>query len=433
LGKSGRTVGGPSGPERETIAQSPREVHLQRLVEAGMFLNQELSLESLLTRLVHVAGQLLEARYVALGVLTDDGKALKSFITSGISESEKAAIGPYPTGKGLLGVILTAGRPLRIPDLARDSRSVGFPANHPPMASFLGVPILWRGKVFGRLYCTEKRDAVQFTAEDEELASLLAAQAGLAIENANLYQEARKAIQEREDVVAVVSHDLKNPLTAIKMNTFRLLRQLPADAAWDGARSQVAIIEAAADRMIRLIRDLLDLGRIQSGQLTVTPCLVSLMPLMLEVLTAMRPLADEKSLTLAETLPDGFPDIFADRGRCLQVLSNLIDNAIKFTPPNGTVSVSVTLHAEGPLFCVRDSGPGIPASDQPHIFDRYWQAKETARMGTGLGLAIAKGIVEAHGGRIWVESADGSGSAFFFTLPSLTMAETSDAGECRTW
>ena len=146
-------------------SSSNRELKLQRLVEAGMLLNQELSLDALLTRLVEVATHLLEARYVALGVLAEDGVTLKSFITTGMSDEQKAAIGPLPTGKGILGAMLSEGRPLRLSRLSMDKRSVGFPAHHPPMNSFLGVPILWRGQVFGRLYCTEKLTAYSFSEE----------------------------------------------------------------------------------------------------------------------------------------------------------------------------------------------------------------------------------------------------------------------------
>lgn len=172
------------------------------LVDAGIALASEPELDAILVKLLDAAARLANARYAALGVIGRDGETLDRFITHGIDDAQVALIGAPPRGRGILGVLIHDARPLRLHDLAEHARSVGFPANHPPMRSFLGVPILLRGKAYGNLYLTEKRDGSDFTDEDEELATLLAAQAAVAIENARRVERealARAvAVQEAE-------------------------------------------------------------------------------------------------------------------------------------------------------------------------------------------------------------------------------------------
>ena len=171
----------------------------ERLLEAGLALSSELSLPVILQRIVDLAADLTGARYGALGVLGPDG-TISEFITTGVSEAERAAIGHIPVGRGILGVLIEDASPLRLREIAEDPRSVGFPANHPPMRSFLGAPVSARGQVFGNLYLTEKHDAEAFTDEDERALVMLAGQAGVAIENARLYEEARDRARRLEAV-----------------------------------------------------------------------------------------------------------------------------------------------------------------------------------------------------------------------------------------
>ena len=176
----------------------------ERLLEAGLALAAELSLPAALQRIVELAAELTGARYGALGVLGPDG-TISEFITTGITEEQRAAIGPIPVGRGILGVLIDDARPLRLHDIADDPRSVGFPANHPPMRTFLGVPVMARGRVYGNLYLTDKRGGEDFDADDERALVLLAAQAGAAIENAQLYEEARDRAQRLEALRAITT------------------------------------------------------------------------------------------------------------------------------------------------------------------------------------------------------------------------------------
>jgi signal transduction histidine kinase len=198
-------------------AVTAKEGRLRALVEAGMAITSELSLDALLQRLVEVAAELTAARYAALGVIDQSGSQLERFLTHGVDAETHAAIGDPPRGRGILGVLIQEARPLRLRDLKDDPRSVGFPPGHPPMHSFLGVPILLRGVAYGNLYLTEKAGAEDFTDEDEELVSLLAGQAAVAIENARLYESVTRWSRQLQSL-----HEVGNAL-ATETDIDRLL------------------------------------------------------------------------------------------------------------------------------------------------------------------------------------------------------------------
>lgn len=180
------------------------DARLRHLFEASLALTAELSVDALLQKLVETAAELTSARYAALGVIDEAGNALERFVTSGVTDETRAEIGDPPHGRGILGVLIHDAEPLRLRHIAEDPRSVGFPPNHPPMDTFLGVPVMLRGVAFGNLYLTEKADGAQFTAEDEEIVTLLAAQAAVAIENARLYESATRWSRQLETLHEVV-------------------------------------------------------------------------------------------------------------------------------------------------------------------------------------------------------------------------------------
>ena len=176
---------------------------LHALVEAGIALSSELSLDAVLQRIVEASAELTRARYAALGVVDRQRRGLERFLTVGIDEATHKAIGDLPKGRGILGVLIEDARPLRLHEIGDHPRSVGFPPNHPPMKGFLGVPIMLRGYAYGNLYLTEKLSGEDFTAEDEELVQLLAAQAAVAIENARLYESATRWLRQLESLIEV--------------------------------------------------------------------------------------------------------------------------------------------------------------------------------------------------------------------------------------
>jgi signal transduction histidine kinase len=183
------------------VSTAPNQLdRLRVLVEAGIALSSELSLDALLQRIVETAAEITGARYAALGVIDKTGQALERFLTTGVAADTHAAIGDLPHGRGILGVLIRDARPLRLHDIADDPRSVGFPPNHPPMKSFLGLPIVLRGVAYGNLYLTQKAAGDDFTDEDQELAQLLAAQAAVAIENARLYESSTRWLRQVESL-----------------------------------------------------------------------------------------------------------------------------------------------------------------------------------------------------------------------------------------
>lgn len=227
----------------------------------------------------------------------------------------------------------------------------------------------------------------------------------------------RQAVRARDDLVAVVSHDLKSPLGVIRSQAELLQALLQRGLVEPRHISNgVERIQRAVDGMNRLIHDLLDQAALEDSRLTLHRQPEQLAQLVKEALRFLRPLADGKQVRIADDLAQT-PASFIDRERFFQVLSNVIGNAIKFSPEGGTVTVTVSAEGAHAEVSVKDEGPGIAAANLAHIFDRYWQAAETARKGSGLGLFIAKGIVEAHGGRIWAESELGCGARIRCTLP----------------
>jgi PAS domain S-box-containing protein len=226
---------------------------------------------------------------------------------------------------------------------------------------------------------------------------------------------AEAAVQARDEALAVVSHDLRSPLNAIAFSAAAL-----RDPISEERRARlVQLIEQSADRMKHLVSDLLDVARIEAGRLAIESAPLDLRGLVEETCGAFRAQAWKRNVRLEADVPDHAPAVLADGDRLLQVLSNLTGNAIKFTPEGGRVGIRVEVRPEDVRVSVSDTGPGIRTEDLPRLFDRFWQARRPDRRGAGLGLAIAKGIVEAHGGRLWAESSPGEGSTFWFTLPRM--------------
>ncbi len=235
------------------------------------------------------------------------------------------------------------------------------------------------------------------------------------------------AVQMRQEFLAIVSHDLRNPLNAIVLSSEILQGYPTLDAQSLG---QVDRISRATTRMTRMLSDLLDLSSMDAGHLSMERKLESVDALLSAAVEGARPAAAAKSIRLETGLKAPSLVAYCDRDRILQVLMNLVGNAIKFSKADGEVRIEARRAGEQTEFSVRDSGAGMSKSQLDHIFDPYWQAPKTARQGTGLGLSIARGIVEFHGGRIWAESVLDRGSCFLFTLPCAPHEEL--ATEART-
>ena len=289
-----------------------------------------------------------------------------------------------------------------------------------------GNVMTFAGLVWGAAFALDRMEARRLRAEEERIGLVSREQAARAEAAAQQRErsraeaaelEARRAVRTREEVLAVVSHDLKNPLGSIALSTQLLRRLIPPGEEGERMRNHARTIERSVERMDRLIRDLLDMASLQAGQLKLDQARYEVGELVREGLLLLEPLAIEKGIELRTRLPRERYWVCCDRERVFQVLSNLVGNALKFTPEGGTVTVAAEPEGDFVRFSIQDTGPGIPAEALPHLFEPFWQAKDTARMGTGLGLTISRGLVEAHGGWLEVESQQGLGSTFSFTLP----------------
>jgi signal transduction histidine kinase len=228
------------------------------------------------------------------------------------------------------------------------------------------------------------------------------------------HEAARAAVSARDELLGIVAHDLRNPLGAITMKAATMRKVAVAEPA----RKQAAAIENVALRMDYIIKTLLDVASVEAGQFSVNPAPCRVEDLLQETVELFGSVAASKSIRLDREGTDSGLMINGDRDRVLQVLSNLVGNAIKFTPQGGHVNISVERAGDRIRFAVADTGPGIAAEHASRIFDRFWKEEKAGSKGTGLGLFIARRIVEAHGGRIWMESPAGQGATFFFVLPS---------------
>jgi signal transduction histidine kinase len=276
------------------------------------------------------------------------------------------------------------------------------------------LPLVSRAQTIG-IAAVVSTTARPFAQSDLPLFTELARRASISVDNARLYRESQQAVRAREEVLAIVSHDLRNPLNAVTLGA-SLLQMSDTLSADD--REQIDTIVISAKRMSRLIADLLDVTRLEGGKrLPVEPAAVNPNDMLREAEELFRAQASVASVEMIYEYDDSLPPVLADRHRIMQVMSNLLGNSLKFTPPGGSITTGVKRTDGNALFCIRDTGPGIPKEHLQDIFSPYWQAKRTERLGAGLGLPIAKGIVEAHGGTIWVESTPGDGSRFYFTLP----------------
>jgi PAS domain S-box-containing protein len=294
--------------------------------------------------------------------------------------------------------------------------------------SLLVVPLVARGRTLGAFGLFSSRPDRHYGSEDRLLAVELARRAALAVDNARLYRQARDAVAARDEVLSIVSHDLGNPLSAIRVSS-RVLDRLLDAGDREAARVQVNNMRGAALQMERLIRDLLEIRRIETGRLRLVRRTEPVRQLVDEAVRSLRDVASEQGVTLEARVGDGVPaTVRVDADRVQQIFSNLIGNALRFSPAGGVVTVAAAPADGSVAFSVRDSGPGIPADHLPHVFDRFWQASQQGSHGIGLGLAIARGLTEAHGGTVAVESSDGEGATFTFTLPMEGPEQESDGG-----
>ncbi len=430
--------------EREKV--SKREMsQLGMLVKSGMIVSAKLSLEVVLQRIANMACKVMNAKYAALGILDGRG-GLSRFITAGIDEMTKRAIGPLPVGKGVLGVVVNEAKPLRLKDLTKNPRAHGFPPNHPPMKSFLGVPIISKGKVFGNLYLTEKQGAEEFSEEDEGLAVTLATQAAIALENASLYEELRRSYDELKQsqqllvrqeklaslgrLAAGLAHELNNPLSSVAgfaeaLQRRAMAKDIGSPSALGEFQEYVTLIQEEVSRAAAIVRRLLDFARQREPSF-------GLVDIYAVVKSAVSFVERQASLANQQIVVTPFPEgslVWADAQMLQQVFLNLLTNALDAMEDGGEVRIGAKRRrddigrAPGQEWldvAVSDTGTGISEENLARVFDPFFTTKEVGK-GTGLGLAICQSIIEQHRGTIEVQS-EGLGKGTVVTV-SLPLAE----------
>jgi PAS domain S-box-containing protein len=373
-------------------------------------------LNELLARLVEE----LEVDEAALLLLDEEKHELVVQAARGLADVPMPDV-RIPVGRGIAGRVAETGEAQVVEDVA--GTEVVSPRLRGRMSAVAAVPVRSEGRVVGVLRVATHATRA-FAAESIRLLEIVADRMAGVFARTRLFEAERRAREEaeaaglaRDEVLSIVSHDLRNPVSTVAMSA-ALLSDPEIPLSDEERRVQLAVISRSAERMHRLIRDLLDVARVERGRFAVHCRCEDAGALARDVCESFTPLAREKSLELSCEVDADVPPLYADRDRVLQVLSNYLDNALKFTPAGGRIAVRVGREEDGGVrFSVADTGPGIAPADLPHIFTRFWQVKRTAHLGSGLGLSIAKGIADAHHGRVWLESVEEKGSTFFLALP----------------
>ena len=393
---------------------------LEQVVSAGLALSAIPTLDGVLQRVVEMAVEVIGARYAAVGVLGPDNRLLERFVTVGLTPEEEAAIGPPPRGHGILGLVIKKAQVVRLPDLTKHPDSYGFPPGHPPMHSFLGVPILGRRRIFGDLYLTEKLGAPEFSDEDEYIARLFATQVGAAVENARLHDESAHLLEEvqqlhrtRERFFAMVNHELRNALAATYGWAEMLVRKKDPTTV---PRAAFEVFESAG-QAVSLINDLLDLSRLDEDRLKPDFKIIGAVVATERAFGRVTPAADAKSVRLERIAPPPPVGCWTDGHRLEQILHNLLANAIRHTPAGSTVTVTIAAPGSTIEFTVRDQGPGVPEDRLEEIFDLYHSDVNEGK-GIGLGLPLSRRLARLLGGDLVADREPGGGGVFRLTLPA---------------
>jgi PAS domain S-box-containing protein len=415
---------------RDITAQKRAEHDEEFLADASVILATTLDSRTTLANIAQLALREL-ADFCVIEFVDEHGEIRRLEVVS--SDPNKAcvaeALKQFPLDRSrphLSEEILRSKKPQLVPEVSPETiRAMAQSEEHRRLieaiapTSMIGVPLMVRDRILGALIVAACRPERRYDASDLRLLQEVGRRAALALENARLHRTTERAVQVRDDVLGMIAHDLRNPLHTI-LSAVGILRIVEPEREHQ-SQSPADIIERAGKRMNRLIQDLLDVSRMEAGFLALERARTHPGQIIFESAEAQNALVLSASLELRLDVAPALPEIWIDRHRLLQVFENLIGNAAKFTAPGGRISVGARPTKGEVLFWVADTGTGIPDADLPHLFDRFWQAGKADSRSSGLGLSIVKGIVDAHGGRVWVESATGRGSTFYFALPVAPM------------
>ncbi len=380
----------------------------RRILDISKQLNSTLEYGALLQQIVASVVEILNVEAASIMLQDPSTGELRFEIASNLKthETERIAV---PLDRSIAGWIFTHGEPRVIEDVTKDPkhyRQVDSDT-HFITRNILGVPLRTHTKVIGVVQALNKKDAEKFSGEDISLLTVLASQAGVAIENARLFQQS--------DFIAEIVHELRTPLAALRASTVLLKRP---DLSKDKRDEVHLLLEEETERLIALTTDFLDLARLESGRAEMDRRTFDLVQLIQDCATLVQPQAAGKDISIETDILDF--DITGDKSKLKQVILNLLTNAIKYNRPGGQVYITAFINDMNYIqIDVRDTGYGIRPENLPNMFRKFYRVADTAGtvQGTGLGLAICKHIIEAHGGNIWVNSIADEGSVFSFSLP----------------
>jgi len=414
--------------DRYTRARDRTLQALDRLANAAL---ESRSLDDFLQRLLGVLVETTAAVDVAT-ILLRDGDVLQVRASFGLEEEVQQKV-TQRIGEGFAGTIAATALPLEVRDATTDPIIQRPALREAGIRALYGVPLV-DGGVIGVAHMGS-RTAHEFSKQDQQLFRAMAQRATAAIYQHVLREQAERtaaelqqAVRTREEVLAIVSHDLRNPLSAIDHAATSLLHE---HGAVPRSRKQLEVIRRSTTRMAHLINDLLDLATIEAKGLSLNLAPHDVGTLLRGIVEAHEPLASERGIQIRLECELEELRLWCDRDRVEQVLANLLENAKKYCRPGDVILVRAARVAGAAQLSVADTGPGIAPEELPHLFQPYWAAKRpSVKQGTGLGLYICRGIVEAHGGKLWAESKPGEGASFTFTLP-LVSAGTAPSGPSR--
>lgn len=399
----------PAGPDTAVRNYPLLLKRYRRLLEVSRTLSSTLDLPHLLRVVTQAATEVTDTEAASILLLDPHSGQLRFEASTDPKAASMEQI-VVPIASSIAGNIFTSGKPMIIADAASDPRhfrqvddALTFVTK-----SILGVPLFNKNKPFGVLQALNKTGGKSFTQDDVETIEALAAQAAVAIINARLFQQS--------DLIAELVHELRTPLAALSATSHLLLRpDLPPERRAEFVRT----IQNETNRLTSMTTEFLDLARLESGRVRFERAPFALAALVRECEAVVRPQADSRGVAVRSQVPLQLPPIDGDRAKIKQVTLNLLTNAVKYNRDGGAVHITAELIGEAVKVAVRDTGRGIPPEALPRVFERFYRVpdRDGWTQGTGLGLAIAKWIVEAHGGRMTVESAVNVGTTFAFTLP----------------
>ncbi len=402
----------------DTASKSPNR--LEQVIDAGLVLSSELSLDGVLQRVADLARELLSARYSAIGVLAEDGRTLSSFTTSGISPEASKNIGSPPEGRGVLGLVIREARPIRLNDISQHPEAHGLPPNHPVMKTFLGVPIVGRRGIFGNLYVAEHLSGTEFSAEDEHIATMLAAQTAAAVENARLHEESTRLLEEvqqlhrsRERSFATVNHEMRNAIAGVFGWAEMLVRKRDPETV---PKAAFEVLESA-EQAITLINDLLDLSRLDENRLKPQLEEVEGTRVIDRSIRLVTPAAIAKHIEIVFNVHENLATCYTDAHRVEQILVNLLGNAVRHSPQGKPVTVTAFTTEDSFIVLVDDQGDGIPEENLERIFDIYYTQPGGESGGSGLGLPLSRRLARLLDGELSASTRPDGGARFTLKLP----------------